>query len=61
MQGTNEKNEIRRGKAIFVVQGFSQRCGVDYDEKCQLVKDEIKFRYSNYTNVTGFDHGVKFS
>jgi len=41
----NEKNEITRYKARLVVQGFSQRPGVDYEETYSPVMDAITFRY----------------
>ena len=41
----NEKNEIVRYKASLVAQGFSQRPGIDYEEKYSPVMDTITFRY----------------
>ena len=41
----NEKNEIMRYKARLVVQDFSQRPGIDYEEMYSPVMDVITFRY----------------
>ncbi|KAJ9539547.1 hypothetical protein OSB04_032280 [Centaurea solstitialis] len=41
----NENNEIVRYKARLVVQGFSQRPGIDYEETYSSVMDVITFRY----------------
>ena len=41
----NDKNEISRYKARLMVQGFSQRPGIDYDETYSPVMDIITFRY----------------
>ncbi|KAF3674022.1 Ras-related protein RABF2b [Capsicum annuum] len=41
----NEKNEIQRYKARLVVQGFSQRPGVNYDETYSPVMNVITLRY----------------
>ncbi|KAM1432928.1 hypothetical protein ACFXTO_015414 [Malus domestica] len=41
----NEKNEIVCYKVCLVVQGFSERSGIDYDETYSPVMDVITFRY----------------
>ncbi|KAM2686026.1 hypothetical protein EV2_008967 [Malus domestica] len=45
MRKRNENNEIVRYKARLVAQGFSQRPGIDYEEKYSPVIDVITFRY----------------
>ena len=41
----NENNDIIRYKARLVVQGFSQRPGIDYEETYSPVMDAITFRF----------------
>ncbi|KAM1101277.1 hypothetical protein ACFX2B_007573 [Malus domestica] len=45
VQKHNEKNKIVRYKARLVMQGFSQRPKIDYDENYSPVMDVITFRY----------------
>lgn len=39
----NKRNEIQHYKARLVVQSFSQRLGIDYDETYSLVMNSITF------------------
>jgi hypothetical protein len=41
----NENNEVARYKARLVVQGFTQKPGIDYDETYSRVMSGITFRY----------------
>ena len=41
----NENNDIIRYKARLVAQGFSQRPGIDYEERYSPVMDAITFRF----------------
>ena len=41
-----------RYKARLVAQGFSQRHGIDYEEKYSLVMDATTFRYLIYLTVS---------
>ncbi|KAL0553874.1 hypothetical protein IC582_007778 [Cucumis melo] len=41
----NENNEVTRYKARLVVQGFSQRPGIDYEETYSSLVDAITLRY----------------
>ena len=41
----NENNEVVRYKARLVVQGFTQRSGIDFDETYSPVMSGITFRY----------------
>ena len=41
----NENKEMTRYKARLVVQGFSQRSGIDYEETYSLVVDAITLRF----------------
>jgi hypothetical protein len=45
VQKRNENNEIIRYKERLVVQGFSQRPGIDYEETYSPVMDAITFRF----------------
>ena len=41
----NENNQIIRYKARLIVQGFSKRPGIDYEETYSPVMDAITFRF----------------
>ena len=45
MRKRNEKNEIVWYKARLVVQSFSQRFEIDYEETYSLVMNAIMFKY----------------
>ena len=45
MRKRNDKNEVVRYKARLIVQGFSQRPNIDFDETYSPVMDGITFRY----------------
>ena len=45
MRKRNENDEIMKYKALLVVQGFSQRPGIDYEETYSPVMDAITFQY----------------
>jgi hypothetical protein len=45
VQKRNKNNEVIRYKARLVVQGFTQRPGVDFNETYSLVMNIITFRY----------------
>ena len=48
----NKKNEIVRYKACLMAQGFSQRHGIDFEEKYSPVMDATTFRYLIYLAVS---------
>ena len=48
----NKKNEIMRYKARLMAQGFSQRHGIDFEEKYSPVMDATTFRYLIYLAVS---------
>ena len=45
MRKVNEKNEVTRYKARLVAQSFSQRPGIDYEDRYSPVIDAITFRF----------------